>query len=464
MKFRRLLGLALLGLALALLGADLAKAESAVTVLLAGVGGSNVSGAATLTPDGNGTQVGLKVSGLTPGSRAQVALHAGTCAMPSASAAQLPTLTADTNGNATAAGPVLFRGTENVSLATLTDGDHIIAVAGPNGVVACGVIRTTGPDHSDSPSGNLASSLLAEGAQRQVIQFNPAAALQKRIFADRFVPNSPEFSVTFNRLVYAAQRAEHLGSGAVRVYFVRVDDWGNVDFVQRGVGGHQLGDLLLAEAERQQVIQFNPNAALQKQIFAAGFVPNSPEFRLTQTGTTWAAQRAEHLGTGEVRVYHAAVGNWGNVRFVTRGSAGAANPGWATYASRVFPYALRYPTNWVRNVNYQPEPSGPAREIESITLQQPGYGTAGKFSTIDVWVSKGAPYWPRTECSRKVWIAGIEACHRYQEAGQNPAQEGLQFQWRDAYYDLRIVYADDQNRADFSELFNQVVSGFRFTD
>ena len=464
MKFRRLFGLALLALALALIGTDTAKAESSVTVLLASVGGAHVSGAATLTAEGDGTQVGLKVSGLTPGSRAQVALHAGTCAMPSASAAQLPTLTADANGNATAAGPVLFRGTESISLATLTDGGHIIAVAGPSGVVACGVIPNPNSGQSDGTQGNLAGSLLAAGEQQQVIQFNPHAALQKRIFADRFVPNSPEFSLAFNRMVYAAQRAEHLGTGAVRVYFVRVGDWGNVDFVQRGVGGHQLGDLLLAEAQRQQVIQFNPNAALQKQIFAAGFVPNSPEFRLTQAGTTWAAQRAEHLGTGEVRVYHAAVGNWGNVRFVTRGNAGSANPGWATYTSRVFPYALRYPATWGRSVNYQPEPSGPAREVESITLQQPGYGTPGQFSTLDVWVSKGAPYWPRAGCSRKVWIAGVEACYRYQEAGQNPAQEALQFQWRDAYYDLRIVYADDQNQADFAELFNQVVSGFRFTD
>jgi hypothetical protein len=80
---------------------------------------------------------------------------------------------------------------------------------------------------------------------------------------------------------------------------------------------YDIEERLLAEAERQQVIQFNPAAALQSRIFAAGFVPNSPEFRLDGH----AAQRAEHLGTGEVRVYYAREGDWQNVAFVTRPSA-----------------------------------------------------------------------------------------------------------------------------------------------
>ncbi|MEZ4770898.1 MAG: hypothetical protein R2844_21080 [Caldilineales bacterium] len=76
-----------------------------------------------------------------------------------------------------------------------------------------------------------------------------------------------------------------------------------------------LEQALLAEAQRRQVIEFNPNAALQKQIFAAGFVPNSPEFELSHQGIAYVAQRAENLQTGEVRVYYVPVGDWGNIAY-----------------------------------------------------------------------------------------------------------------------------------------------------
>lgn len=82
----------------------------------------------------------------------------------------------------------------------------------------------------------LQEALLAEAARRQVIQFNPAASLQQRIFADGFVPNSPEFEVEHNQVGYVAQRAEHLGTGEVRIYFVRKGDWGNVAYHQRETG------------------------------------------------------------------------------------------------------------------------------------------------------------------------------------------------------------------------------------
>jgi hypothetical protein len=51
----------------------------------------------------------------------------------------------------------------------------------------------------------------------------------------------------------------------------------------------------LTEGEKNQLIQFNPNAALQKRIFADGFVPNSKEFGIQVSGTSYAAQRAENL-------------------------------------------------------------------------------------------------------------------------------------------------------------------------
>ena len=79
-----------------------------------------------------------------------------------------------------------------------------------------------------------------------------------------------------------------------------------------------LNQVLLEEAAKRQVIQFNPNAALQQRIFAAGFVPNSPEFEVEHDGVHYAAQRAEHLGTGEVRIYFVKVGDWGNVAYAGR--------------------------------------------------------------------------------------------------------------------------------------------------
>jgi hypothetical protein len=79
----------------------------------------------------------------------------------------------------------------------------------------------------------LRDVLLAEAEAHQVIRFNPDAALQMRIFADSFVPNSPEFDVQIGQVWYRAQRAEHLGTGKVRVYYARVPDWSHVWFVER---------------------------------------------------------------------------------------------------------------------------------------------------------------------------------------------------------------------------------------
>lgn len=80
-------------------------------------------------------------------------------------------------------------------------------------------------------NGGFATELRAAAAAAQVIQFNPDAALQKRIFADGFVPNSPEFSFAHGAVQYVAQRAEHLATGAVRVYYAQYGLWDDVRFV-----------------------------------------------------------------------------------------------------------------------------------------------------------------------------------------------------------------------------------------
>ena len=82
--------------------------------------------------------------------------------------------------------------------------------------------------------------------------------------------------------------------------------------------GDEHREKLLAAAAQAQVLQFNPNAALQKQIFAAGFVPNSPEFEIDLSGVRYVAQRSEHLKTGKVRVYYVPKGDWSRVRYVER--------------------------------------------------------------------------------------------------------------------------------------------------
>jgi hypothetical protein len=75
-------------------------------------------------------------------------------------------------------------------------------------------------------------------------------------------------------------------------------------------------EYLADEAQRKQVIQFNPNAAIQKVIFADGYVPNSGEFVITWGNTDYVAQRAEHLKTGDVRVYYVEKGKWDIVDYV----------------------------------------------------------------------------------------------------------------------------------------------------
>lgn len=133
-----LFGISLIVLALLLLP-GMVMAQEEITVQLNPVGELEVSGTATLTAASEGTDVVLDIEGLAPGAVVKATMHANTCAMPSASFAALPELKADATGRATAIGSVLFRGTENVALATMADGEHVITIQTEQ-VVACGVI------------------------------------------------------------------------------------------------------------------------------------------------------------------------------------------------------------------------------------------------------------------------------------------------------------------------------------
>lgn len=79
-----------------------------------------------------------------------------------------------------------------------------------------------------------------------------------------------------------------------------------------------LRDALVTTADKNQRIQFNKNAALQRVATSAGFVPNSPEFEVKFDKKTYIAQRCENLTSGEVRVYYCKKGDWNAVQYERR--------------------------------------------------------------------------------------------------------------------------------------------------
>jgi len=107
-----------------------------------------------------------------------------------------------------------------------------------------------------------------------------------------------------------------IGHHSYYIVFQRVRNAGNSADSGAAPTGVNLNDLLVQEGKRCQVLEFNREAALQKRIFADGFVPNSTEFTLDQGGVQYIGQQAENLASGERRVYYVPVGDWGNVQCV----------------------------------------------------------------------------------------------------------------------------------------------------
>lgn len=73
------------------------------------------------------------------------------------------------------------------------------------------------------------TALLTRAEQHRVMKLNKAAALQKAILRDGYVPVSGEFT----EAPYTAQLAESLATGAVRVYYASPANWNDVRFLQR---------------------------------------------------------------------------------------------------------------------------------------------------------------------------------------------------------------------------------------
>lgn len=73
----------------------------------------------------------------------------------------------------------------------------------------------------------------------------------------------------------------------------------------------------LAEQGREnQLIFFNPEATIQRKIIEDGFVPNSGEFEMAFRQDRYVGQQAQHLLTGETRVYYIKRNQWHQVLWI----------------------------------------------------------------------------------------------------------------------------------------------------
>ncbi|HEX2205585.1 MAG TPA: hypothetical protein VHG91_19895, partial [Longimicrobium sp.] len=111
-------------------GADVTEQGGAVavTVQLAGLGGSTATGTANVLDNGDGrTQIGLTVNGAAPGERA-AHVHEGTCEQLGAPVGALQTVSVTGAGSATAVVSAI-----DLPPATVMDGRHAISVHEPNG-------------------------------------------------------------------------------------------------------------------------------------------------------------------------------------------------------------------------------------------------------------------------------------------------------------------------------------------
>jgi hypothetical protein len=116
--------------------------EGMERINLSGVGGSNVSGEASLAPDGQNTRVMVTLSNATPGEK-QGHIHSGTCDNLGPVVFSLEPITVQQGGTGTSTSTV------NATPQQIMEGEHLIAYheAGgtPGRPVVCGNVRGGGP-------------------------------------------------------------------------------------------------------------------------------------------------------------------------------------------------------------------------------------------------------------------------------------------------------------------------------
>lgn len=79
----------------------------------------------------------------------------------------------------------------------------------------------------------LADALLKAGEEYRLLELNADAALLRAILRDGFTPISEEILVEYEGDYYSAQSCEKVGEGTMRVYYVKSDQWDNVQWVQK---------------------------------------------------------------------------------------------------------------------------------------------------------------------------------------------------------------------------------------
>ena len=98
-------------------------------------------------------------------------------------------------------------------------GEVLLYFTAYNGIVATSIQELSQP---------FQQQLYASVQSQQLIEFDPNAAFLKAIVADEFIPNSKEFDAMDQGIKYRAQHAENSLTRTVKVYYVAVGDWDNV--------------------------------------------------------------------------------------------------------------------------------------------------------------------------------------------------------------------------------------------
>jgi hypothetical protein len=96
---------------------------------------SGVTGTGTVTQNGIGTAVAVRLTGLEPGSSARVLLRSGRYPKLSASFAHAVNVKADARGRARASSAIRFRN-EPVAFHLVADGHHVLTVVAGGKIVA----------------------------------------------------------------------------------------------------------------------------------------------------------------------------------------------------------------------------------------------------------------------------------------------------------------------------------------
>jgi hypothetical protein len=110
-----------------------------MTVALAAVNNSGITGDAVVSGSGSGAQVVLTLRGAKAAGTHQAHVHSGTCAAPGPPVAPLQPVTVDASGTGSSTSTI------DVGMAALMDGNHIVSAheagGSPGAMIACGQIE-----------------------------------------------------------------------------------------------------------------------------------------------------------------------------------------------------------------------------------------------------------------------------------------------------------------------------------